>query len=267
MMKISDIISDYLRDNKRLVIPQLGAFIVKASGETIFSELLRRDDGVLRGLIAATGLSELEAAGAADRFVFDIRHVLQRGDAFTIEGVGSLQYGQGEAIVFTPAPKIAAEPQQAEDEQVAAAADETPQTAAEDAAQVQPAAAETADGEPDKSVRTSAAEGGQNEAQRLAAQRRAEQRYVRGLRYPDRQRFDEKAGAFARRGSIFARMDKFLLLALLAAVLAVSAIIYGYVRERRTRQIEIELFGTGGTESADAQRTDTGADGHSASDE
>ena len=43
-------ISQYLGSHKRLVVPQLGTFIVKEPGVSIvFSELLKRDDGVLRG--------------------------------------------------------------------------------------------------------------------------------------------------------------------------------------------------------------------------
>ena len=45
-------ISQYLGSHKRLVVPQLGTFIVKEPGVSIvFSELLKRDDGVLRGLL------------------------------------------------------------------------------------------------------------------------------------------------------------------------------------------------------------------------
>ena len=60
------LIAEFLRTHKRLVVPQLGAFIVKApGGEILFSELFKRDDGVLRGLLTAAGASEIEAAGTA----------------------------------------------------------------------------------------------------------------------------------------------------------------------------------------------------------
>ena len=60
------LIAEFLRTHKRLVVPQLGAFIVKApGGEILFSELFKRDDGVLRGLLTAAGASEIEAAGVA----------------------------------------------------------------------------------------------------------------------------------------------------------------------------------------------------------
>lgn len=51
-------------------MPQLGTFIVKVpEGGVVFSELLRRDDGILRGLLVQQGgMNDLEAAGAIDRF-------------------------------------------------------------------------------------------------------------------------------------------------------------------------------------------------------
>lgn len=70
----------YLESHRRLVVPQLGTFIVKEPGRSVvFSELLKRDDGVLRGLLRAEGMGELEAAGEIDRFVFEIRHAVEHG--------------------------------------------------------------------------------------------------------------------------------------------------------------------------------------------
>ncbi|MDE5624369.1 MAG: hypothetical protein K2I62_07160, partial [Alistipes sp.] len=66
------VIAQYLRSHRRLSIPQMGAFIVKEPGRSVlFSELLKRDDGVLRSLLVAGGVSELEAGGEIDRFVFE----------------------------------------------------------------------------------------------------------------------------------------------------------------------------------------------------
>ena len=82
-------ISQYLGSHKRLVVPQLGTFIVKEPGVSIvFSELLKRDDGVLRGLLREAGVGELEAAGEIDRFVFEVRHAAQHGQEFRLDGFG-----------------------------------------------------------------------------------------------------------------------------------------------------------------------------------
>ena len=46
---IVELISKYLESNKRLVVPNLGAFIVKEAGRVVlFSNLIKGDDGVLR---------------------------------------------------------------------------------------------------------------------------------------------------------------------------------------------------------------------------
>ena len=66
-----EIISKYLQSNKRLVVPNLGAFIVKTTeNKILFSNLMKGDDGVLRRLLVENGIKELEAAGLIDRFVF-----------------------------------------------------------------------------------------------------------------------------------------------------------------------------------------------------
>lgn len=88
------VITQYLETHKRLVIPQLGAFIVKEPGRAVlFSELLKRDDGVLRGLLCARGLNELEAAGEIDRFVFEVRHAVEHGLVCPLPGLGEMRGG------------------------------------------------------------------------------------------------------------------------------------------------------------------------------
>ena len=87
-------------------MPQLGTFVVKVpEGGVVFSELLRRDDGILRGLLVQQGgMNDLEAAGAIDRFVFEVRHALEHEGAYAIEGFGRLTLSPGGAIVFQAAP-------------------------------------------------------------------------------------------------------------------------------------------------------------------
>ncbi len=67
MELLINIVTEHLKHHKRLVVPRLGAFLVKPDGRTVvFSEMLRNDDGVLHGLLTAAGLSELEADGLID---------------------------------------------------------------------------------------------------------------------------------------------------------------------------------------------------------
>ena len=93
-MDIIEIISQYLHDNRRLVVPSFGAFIVKSPDEILFSQLLKTDDGVLRSLLVATGLSELAAAGEIDRFIFEAREALSDTGRFALDSLGVLVAGK-----------------------------------------------------------------------------------------------------------------------------------------------------------------------------
>lgn len=101
MELITNIIVEYLKHNKRIVVPKLGAFIVKQPSATIvFSELMRNDDGVLCSLLKAYGMSDLEANGAIDRFVFEIRFNTGKGDCYTVENLGVFCPGENNTISF-----------------------------------------------------------------------------------------------------------------------------------------------------------------------
>ena len=97
---LTGIITNYLTQHRRLVVPQLGTFVVKVpEGGVVFSELLRRDDGILRGLLVQQGgMNDLEAAGAIDRFVFEVRHALEHEGAYAIEGFGRLTLSPGNRL-------------------------------------------------------------------------------------------------------------------------------------------------------------------------
>ena len=81
------IISQYLETHKRLVVPQLGAFIVKEPEHTVlFSELLKRDDGVLRGLLQAQRTAgRIVTADAPTLQALRTRRALARAQAFLQE--------------------------------------------------------------------------------------------------------------------------------------------------------------------------------------
>ena len=101
MKLLTNIIGEYLKHNKRLVVPKLGTFIVKAQGGAIlFSDLMRNDDGVLRSLLMAYGMKELEANGLIDRLVFEVRHATSRGESYTIEGLGDFTQGPNNTLSF-----------------------------------------------------------------------------------------------------------------------------------------------------------------------
>lgn len=100
-MVLATIISKYLQENRRLVIPQLGAFLVKEPGHTVlFSQLLTKDDGVLQNLLVESGMSDVEASGAISRLLFDIRFVSENGGEYWITGVGHFSKGENGALRF-----------------------------------------------------------------------------------------------------------------------------------------------------------------------
>lgn len=101
MELITNILIEYLKHNKRIVVPKLGAFIVKQqSGVVRFCDLMRNDDGVLRSLLVAYGMNELEANGKIDRFVFEIRHAIGQKQSFMLEGFGEFRAGDNNTITF-----------------------------------------------------------------------------------------------------------------------------------------------------------------------
>lgn len=212
-----DTLIQYLKSNKRLVVPQLGTFIVKEPGRSVvFSELLKRDDGVLRGLLRAEGMGELEAAGEIDRFVFEIRHAVEHGAEFRLEGFGVMKPGPNATIAFAYGPQPEAEP------------------AAED----EPAGAKRSSLQPEKvaeAVKTAFAEPRVSTSAKMNPDPS-----VRGLRYgkppksTDAYRYVDRA---PRR-----RADRFIWIAVIAAVLAVAAIAFGLWRDAREKQADAEYI-------------------------
>ncbi|MDE5622222.1 MAG: hypothetical protein K2I59_04440 [Alistipes sp.] len=228
-------VSKYLEAHKRLVVPQLGAFLVKEPGvSVVFSELMKRDDGVLRGLLREAGVGDLEAAGMIDRFVFEVRHAVERGENYPLEGFGVLHPGPNGTIAFEyrPAP--------------VGSADAAPAAAAAPAAGPAEPAAEA----PVRGAKRSSIDSDRMaEAVRSAfsdapghvstSAKMNPEPYVRGLRYgkpaktTDAYRYVDRAPR--RRG-----LDRFLLLGILVAVIAIAAIAYGWWCDRRAEALETE---------------------------
>ena len=88
---VVEVIAAHLLSNRRLVVPAFGAFMVKESGERVFSELLRTDDGVLASLLREKGLNEMEAAVMIDRFIFEVRYELEQYGYCRLGEIGTLR--------------------------------------------------------------------------------------------------------------------------------------------------------------------------------
>lgn len=203
-------IINYLESHKRLVVPQLGAFIVKEPGQVLFTELLKRDDGVLRNLLRVERMNELEAAGEIDRFVFEIRHAVEHGREYPIEGFGTMKPGPNGTIAFEYAPsKTEPAPTNTEKQQ----APPTPPGSEPDARQAAVPAA------------------------RVPASPLHPEPCLKGLRYgkpPKNTNAYTYVGSAPRKR----RTDRFVWIAVIAAVIALAAIAFGYFRESREKRQE-----------------------------
>lgn len=201
----------YLESHKRLVVPQLGALIVKESDRSVvFTEMLKRDDGVLRSLLSEQGMSAIEAAGAIDRFVFEVRHAAEHGQTYSAEGLGLFSAGPNGTIRFRYSPSG-----------IETTPDTTPGT--QNKAN-NPTLPDNATHNP----RTP--QDGERPKEEAPASRLSPDPSVKGLRYGKPIHTTNPytyVGAAKRR-----RPDKFVILALIAVLIAAGAILYGYLRER-----------------------------------
>ena len=208
------LVTQYLKSHKRLVIPQLGTFIVKELGQSIlFSELLKRDDGVLRELLRAEGMNELEAAGEIDRFAFEIRHAVQHGTDFELDGFGVMKPGPNGTIAFVYEPEPVQPVETPLDEKPTRSSLQPEKVAeAVKTAFSEPRVSPSAKMNPDPSVR--------------------------GLRYGKPPK-NTDAYTYVH-GAPRRRADRFIWIAVIAAAIAVAAIAFGYFRDAREKRAEAE---------------------------
>ena len=243
---IIELISKYLQTNKRLVVPKLGAFIVKEATQSIlFSNLIKGDDGVLRGLLVSEGVLEIEAAATIDRFVFEVKDRLEKDGKCSLKGFGELRTGANGTLAFVYNPAIGGDVLDGNiDSRVAEA---TP-IATPSAAKPQP-----------KQEPTPVEEDVQNEVVPRKPQVKAEQRvdavqpatsrksdaerrprsqeeYVKGLRYgKGRKVVTGREGATSRKSS---KGDIIIKVAIAAAVVAILALCYGFWNDWRQSRMD-----------------------------
>lgn len=89
---IESIITDYLQQNRRLVLPELGAFLKKDSGDIVFAPFLNKNDGILSGLVSQNyGTSATEADEIIFQYVDKIRSGIAANGLFLVHPLGSLK--------------------------------------------------------------------------------------------------------------------------------------------------------------------------------
>lgn len=237
---ICEYITRYLLLNKRLVVPNLGAFVVNPSnGDLIFVELLKQDDGVLMRQLMADGLSAVDAMNMIDRFVFEIRHKVESGGTATLNGIGRMSLAEDGLYRFEydsdagreiAVPVSAVEESAPVEEPVAEPQSEAVAEPEPIVIEEQPAVEQIPEPEPEPEPEPTPS---QPKYERPLMEPES---YVKGLRYgkPQRPSKDDirYVGHSAGRG-----VDKFVIIAVVAALLAVGAIVYGWLSSREQDDI------------------------------
>jgi len=102
-------LTELIRQNTRIILPEFGAFLVKDNGEkefnpnnVSFSPFLRYNDGMLEVFVAKSkGISKEEASKDVREFVETIKNELLEKGVFPIEGLGLLKRDQRGSLSFT----------------------------------------------------------------------------------------------------------------------------------------------------------------------
>lgn len=240
---IVELISKYLESNKRLVVPNLGAFIVKEAGRVVlFSNLIKGDDGVLRSLLVEAGVSELETAAALDRFVFEVNFRLESTGECLLDGFGVLKSGVNGTVSFVYQPAAKGEVLDGnvaprEDNTVAQPKAKVVEKPAEKVVESLP---DSEDVQIDVVPRQKPAPRREVEVkrpqQREERRQRPQEDYTKGLRYgKGRKVVTGREGATSRKSS---KSDLIMKIAIIAALLAIGALVYGFIMDMRASKYD-----------------------------
>ncbi|MBR3792587.1 MAG: hypothetical protein IKK27_01410 [Alistipes sp.] len=248
---IVELISKYLEHNKRLVVPNLGAFIVKEAGRTVlFSNLIKADDGVLRSLVERNGVSQLEAAGVVDRFVFEVKESLEKSGVCALSGFGELRNGANGTLQFTYNPSVKGEnldgnaaaklaereaARRVAQEETTMEQDEEIEISVAPRKEAEPQAAPAPEKQVEQRVEVEQKPEQEIETPRQRRTAPREQNdYVKGLRYgKGRKVVTGREGVTSRRSN---NGDLIIKIAIVAAIIATLALAYGLYNDWRNQQ-------------------------------
>lgn len=233
-----EVIKQYLTTERRLVVPRLGVFLTREDQTIVFSELMRRDDGVLRRLLVEAGMNELVAVGAIDRLIFEVHQAIEEGSSYTMEGFGCFSGGPNGTICFVydlnaaqEQPVVAERQKKPRPAAVAPTAEpsvapveQAPQAAPQEPVN-EPAAVENAPA--DAIAEPMLTE--QSDDHYTAAEDEAYEE-----EYDEEEDFESQPHqrrSTRRRHAAGRKPDRFVLFALIAVLLALAAIAFGYYHE------------------------------------
>lgn len=242
IVKISAIIEAYLQRENRLIIPSVGTLLKrKESGEIVFVEMLKKNDGKLVGLVAEQfGVATDEAEAIVEGYSEEIGRQIATSRKFIIDGVGVLLVGANGALDFAfnpftrtiPAPESEPKSVAVEPKAPVAEAPKAPvaeQVKAPATEQVKTPAVE----EPKSNVIELEVEPEEEEVQRVAepAKPAAEPKRKANALYEDD---EEDAPAAPRKMNIRKpkprkKLDLITIIALIAVVLALLSLVWGLI--------------------------------------
>lgn len=89
-------IAEYMTSSRRLIIPGIGALVRRGeSGEIVFVEMFKQNDGVLTNLISQKmDISVEQADILIERFITELQHDLRYYGYYTIPALGTLRQGE-----------------------------------------------------------------------------------------------------------------------------------------------------------------------------
>lgn len=240
---IVELISKYLESNKRLVVPNLGAFIVKEAGRVVlFSNLIKGDDGVLRSLLVEAGVSEMETAAALDRFVFEVNFRLESTGECLLDGFGVLKSGVNGTVSFAykPAAKGEVLDGNVAPREVQSVAQPKAKVEEKPTENIVESLPDNEDVEIDVVPRQKPAprrvEEVKRPQQREERRPRSQKNYTEGLRYgKGRKVVTGRESATSRKSS---KSDLIMKVAIVAALLAIGALVYGFIMDMRASKYD-----------------------------
>ena len=110
MFDFEKFLSDLIIKNRRVIVPDLGAFLLTDTASRnksiIFSTFLRYNDGFLENALRQNGITEQDSAKLLKSFVFNVNNSLNAGEDFRISGLGCFtKDDKGVQFVFDVVPE------------------------------------------------------------------------------------------------------------------------------------------------------------------
>lgn len=92
MFDFEKFLGDLILKNRRVIVPDLGAFLLTDTASRgksiIFSTFLRYNDGFVEGALKQNGIAEHDSVKLLKDFVFNVNNTLDAGEEFRINNLG-----------------------------------------------------------------------------------------------------------------------------------------------------------------------------------